>query len=96
MLGEFRSMTAPQTEDIAMAIAKLFKIGRDQAVRLPKGYRFEGEEVYIKRVGAAVVLLKRPDFGQWRGAERRSTASGLQVKLRHQKPSQKVPLNGTL
>jgi antitoxin VapB len=59
MLGEFRSMTAPQTEDIAMAIAKLFKIGRDQAVRLPKGYRFEGEEVYIKRVGAAVVLLPR-------------------------------------
>ncbi len=53
--------------------------GRDQAVRLPKGYRFEGEEVYIKRVGEAVVLLKRPDFGQWRGTERRSTASGLQV-----------------
>ena len=42
-----------------MAIAKLFKIGRDQAVRLPKGYRFEGEEVYIKRVGEAVVLLPK-------------------------------------
>ena len=42
-----------------MAIAKLFKIGRDQAVRLPKGHRFEGEEVYIKRVGEAVVLLPK-------------------------------------
>ena len=40
-----------------MAIAKLFKIGRHQAVRLPKGHRVEGEEVYIKRVGEAVVLL---------------------------------------
>ena len=44
MMGEIRSMTTSQTEDIAMATAKLFKIGRDQAVRLPKGYRFEGEE----------------------------------------------------
>ena len=42
-----------------MAIAKLFKIGHDQAVRLPKGYRFKGEEVYIKRVGEAVVLLPK-------------------------------------
>ena len=59
MMGEIRSMTTPQTEDIAMDTAKLFKIGRDQAVRLPKGYHFEGEEVYIKRVGEAVVLLPK-------------------------------------
>ena len=52
-------MTTPQTENIAMGTAKLFKIGRSQAVRLPKGYRFEGEEVYIKRVGEAVVLLPK-------------------------------------
>jgi len=42
-----------------MDTAKLFKTGRSQAVRLPKEYRFEGEEVYIKRVGAAVVLLPK-------------------------------------
>lgn len=42
-----------------MDTAKLFKIGRSQAVRLPKGYRFEGDEVYIKRVGEAVVLLPK-------------------------------------
>jgi antitoxin VapB len=40
-----------------MDTAKLFKTGRSQAVRLPKAYRFEGDEVYIKRVGPAVVLL---------------------------------------
>lgn len=42
-----------------MDTAKLFKTGRSQAVRLPKEYRFEGEEVYIKRVGSAVVLLPK-------------------------------------
>ena len=46
-----------------METAKLFKNGRSQAVRLPKGFRFEGEEVFIKRVGSAVVLL--PRRGSW-------------------------------
>jgi antitoxin VapB len=37
--------------------AKLFKTGGSQAVRLPKGYRFEGqEEVLISREGEKVVL----------------------------------------
>jgi antitoxin VapB len=41
--------------------AKLFMNGRSQAVRLPKGFRFEGEEVFVKKVGNAVVLLPRRD-----------------------------------
>lgn len=32
-----------------MDTAKLFINGRSQALRLPKAYRFEGEEVYIKK-----------------------------------------------
>ncbi len=40
-----------------MDYAKVFMSGRSQAVRLPKQYRFEGDEVLIKRVGDAVVLL---------------------------------------
>jgi antitoxin VapB len=47
-----------------MDTAKLFKSGRSQAVRLPKKFRFDGEEVFIKRVGDAVVLLPRED--SWR------------------------------
>ena len=39
-----------------MEKAKLFMNGGSQAVRLPKGYRFEGEEVYIKRIGSGVML----------------------------------------
>jgi antitoxin VapB len=36
--------------------AKLFRNGRSQAVRLPKEFRFEGDEVRIRRMGESVVL----------------------------------------
>ncbi len=42
-----------------MVTAKLFKSGRSQAVRLPKEFRFEGTEVLVTRLGAAVVLLPK-------------------------------------
>ena len=48
-----------------MKTAKLFINGRGQAVCLPKEFRFEGDEVYVKRVGNAVVLLPRRD--SWLG-----------------------------
>ncbi|MHB1628719.1 MAG: type II toxin-antitoxin system antitoxin VapB [Bacilli bacterium] len=44
-----------------MERAKLFQTGRSQAVRLPKEFRFGGTEVYVKRVGKAVVLLPVED-----------------------------------
>lgn len=40
-----------------MDTAKLFMNGRSQAVRLPKEYRFEGSQVYIKKVGEVIVLI---------------------------------------
>ncbi|WP_295887190.1 antitoxin [uncultured Thiohalocapsa sp.] len=40
-----------------MDTAKLFRSGRSQAVRLPKAYRFNGDEVAIKHLGSAVLLL---------------------------------------
>lgn len=39
-----------------MTTAKLFKSGRSQAVRLPKEFRFEGNEVRIRREGQSVIL----------------------------------------
>ena len=36
--------------------AKVFKTGGSQAVRLPKEFRFEGDEVEISRQGQRVVL----------------------------------------
>lgn len=41
------------------ARAKLFMHGRSQAVRLPKEFRFEGTEVFVRRVGSDVVLSSR-------------------------------------
>ncbi len=46
-----------------MKTAKLFRNGQSQAVRLPKEFRFEGDEVFIKRSGSAVVLI--PLVGSW-------------------------------
>ena len=42
-----------------MAVAKLFTHGGSQAVRLPKEFRFEGTEVFVRRVGDEVVLSAR-------------------------------------
>jgi antitoxin VapB len=39
-----------------MATAKIFQNGRSQAVRLPKEFRFKGEEVNIRRSGEKVIL----------------------------------------
>jgi antitoxin VapB len=38
------------------ATAKLFTHGRSQAVRLPKEFRFEGQEVRVTKVGNRVIL----------------------------------------
>ena len=52
----------PTSEGAAMSDrAKLFKSGGSQAVRLPKAYRFEGqEEVAISRNGQRVILEGGP------------------------------------
>jgi len=42
-----------------MTIAKLFTHGGSQAVRLPKEFRFDGTEVFVRRVGDDVVLSAR-------------------------------------
>ena len=40
-----------------MQTARLFTNGRSQAVRLPKEYQFIGKDVYIQRIGEAVILF---------------------------------------
>lgn len=50
-----------------MDIAKIFKNGRSQAVRLPKEYRFEDSEVFIKKLGDIVLLI--PKDSGWAAME---------------------------
>jgi antitoxin VapB len=49
------------------AIAKVFKHGRSQAVRLPKEFRFAGKEVRVTKIGDRVILepLDAPDRMPW-------------------------------
>jgi antitoxin VapB len=42
-------------------VAKLFTTGRSQAVRLPKEFRFEGTEVFIRKEGGCVILSDKPE-----------------------------------
>jgi antitoxin VapB len=44
-----------------MDTAKVFANGRSQAVRLPKEFRFNTDEVYVTRLGSAVVLIPKGD-----------------------------------
>jgi len=37
-------------------IARVFRTGRSQAVRLPKEFRFEGDRVLVHREGNSVIL----------------------------------------
>jgi len=45
--------------------AKLFTNGRSQAVRLPREFRFDGKEVFIRKdeTSGDVILSRRP--GSW-------------------------------
>ena len=42
-----------------MVTAKLFRNGRSQAVRLPKQFAIQGDEVYIKKVDGIVMLIPK-------------------------------------
>lgn len=44
-----------------MQSAKIFTNGRSQAVRLPKEFRFSGNDVFIKKIGKMVVLIPKDD-----------------------------------
>jgi antitoxin VapB len=38
-------------------VAKLFRNGRSQAVRLPEEFRFDGDRVRVRRVPEGVLIL---------------------------------------
>ncbi len=42
-------------------VAKVFKSGNSQAVRLPKEFRFSVEEVEVSREGDAIILRPHPE-----------------------------------
>jgi antitoxin VapB len=70
------------------AVAKLFKSGRSQAVRLPKAMRFEGEEVIAKRFGNGVPLL--PVEAPWQLMQEAMNEFEPSLELRREQPEQQT------
>jgi antitoxin VapB len=54
-------MASKAEEHAQYSDAKLFWNGRSQAVRLPKEFRFEGDRVRVRRMGAGVLLEPVPE-----------------------------------
>ena len=47
-----------------METAKIFENGRSQAVRLPKRFRFDVDEVVVQQLGDAVLLVPKESVWQ--------------------------------
>lgn len=69
-----------------MDTARLFQSGRSQAVRLPKDYRFQGQEVAVKHYGNGVLLLPIDD--PWQTMEAGLAAFESGFELRREQPDQ--------
>ena len=48
-----------------MDTAKVFWSGRSQAVRLPRAFRVDAGEVWIRRRGRSIVLEPVPESWEW-------------------------------
>ena len=67
--------------------AKLFLNGRSQAVRLPREFRFDGNEVRIRQVGNGVLLEPiTVDTGNWFAELDRIKAESFMKKGSRQQP----------
>ena len=47
-----------------MQTTRVFNNGRSQAVRIPKNYRFDVEEVYVNKIGDTVMLTPVTKLGE--------------------------------
>lgn len=68
-----------------MDTAKLFRSGRSQAVRLPREYRMDGQEVAVRHFGSGVLLL--PLKAGWDTLEEALRDFEPGLKLRREQPS---------
>jgi antitoxin VapB len=44
-----------------MLTTKVFRSGNSQAIRIPKEYQIEGEELYINKIGSAIIIFPKND-----------------------------------
>lgn len=76
-------------------VAKVFQSGNSQAVRLPKDFRFEVDEVEVSREGDAVILRPKPDatrpWASLRAAVDRGFSPDFMARGREQPGAQERP-----
>jgi antitoxin VapB len=44
-----------------MFTTKVFRSGNSQAIRIPKEYQIDGEELYINKIGNTIVIFPKND-----------------------------------
>ena len=67
-------------------IAKAFRTGRSQTVRIPKEYRFACDEVFIERQGERIILTPKPRTWKEYFATRASLPADYPEKLLDEPP----------
>ena len=69
-----------------MKITKLFQNGASQAVRIPKEYRFDSDEVRIRKRGRVVII--EPVEEDWEWLSTLQTMDSDAVEAASSKPSE--------
>ncbi len=76
-----------------METAKLFTNGRSQAVRLPKEFRLQGKEVFIKKTSAGILLLPK-DESIWDAWEKSLLKGGEPLLAERNQPQEQQQREG--
>ena len=69
--------------------AKVFATGRSQAVRLPKRFRFDTDEVFIEREGRHVILTPKPRSWQQYFSEGRRFSVDFPARIEDAAPEER-------
>ncbi len=74
-----------------MRTAKIFWTGRSQAIRLPKEFRFDVDEVRIRRQGTSVILEPVANDWDWLAAVAGSVDAEFEQAVLEQPGEQSRP-----
>jgi len=75
-----------------MITTKVFQSGNSQAVRIPKEYRIDSDEVTVNRIGKALVLLPKGDSWSLFSEGVREISDDYPTKIKRDKPQKRSAL----
>jgi len=77
-----------------MEVAKVFWSGRSQAVRLPKAFRLDADEVRIRRHGSTLILEPVTHDWAWLDALAELDTDAAQAATEQPRPQERPALDG--